>query len=749
MKLRRNDPWFALLALALLLSGQAASGGDQPGNLGGLTLVADGKPRAVLVLSQEAFAYQPDQGRRKSKRAPPANPLATEKEAAAEIQAYCQKISGAALPMVAAGDDLKGLAPIYVGSAADTRLAAAVNAKGSDPCAFALVVSPAQASIRGLSVEGTFCGVCELLEQLGVRWFWPGELGTVIPKSQTVVLPPQTTIQVPSFPSRHLSGIPADWERQLRGGGPRFPSAHGIRLGISRDRLFEDHPEFHALIDGHRSSKQLCLSNPELLKLTIESTKQFFRDNPQSDIIGMGANDGRGFCQCERCRALDAGDYDPFGHCESMSDRYVWFFNQVLAGIRDEFPSKQIGFYAYAAYCRPPRKVRPDPRIVPAVAMISLCRLHGMNNPVCPEKNYEQWIIQQWGKLVPEVYYRGYWFNLADPGLPFFMIRRIADEVPLGKRLNIAGWRTECNSNWAGAGPSLYLAYKLMWNHTQDAQVIVDDYCQKFFGPAAVPMGRYIDLMDRTVYEADHHAGSIWDMARVYAAPVRAQAAQWLDEAARAAAPGSPYAQRVAAFRKSFAFLQGFIDVMDGQAVHDFGRAKQGLERMIAVREELSSASPALISKKAHDYMDRYLTSTVTQGYARTTGGNRLLAALSDRWRFQIDPERVGEAIGWFDPSGNGGNWQTLCTSSRTWSDQGLRYYKGLAWYRQIVDIPAAAKGQRVFLWFGAIDEAAKVWVNGRSIGISPRARANSGLTGQLPKMCNLNCENRNNLLCQ
>ena len=34
-------------------------------------------------------------------------------------------------------------------------------------------------------------------------------------------------------------------------------------------------------------------------------------------------------------------------------------------------------------------------------------------------------------------------------------------------------------------------------------------------------------------------------------------------------------------------------------------------------------------------------------------------------------------------------------------------------------------------------------------IAQNARARANSGLTGQLPKMCNLNCENRNNLLCQ
>lgn len=66
-------------------------------------------------------------------------------------------------------------------------------------------------------------------------------------------------------------------------------------------------------------------------------------------------------------------------------------------------------------------------------------------------------------------------------------------------------------------------------------------------------------------------------------------------------------------------------------------------------------------------------------------------------------------------------NWQPIRTSSRTWSDQGLRYYKGLAWYRQTLDIPAEAQGRRVFLWFGAIDEAAKVWVNGRPIGISPK----------------------------
>ena len=719
MKTLRINQLVVLLTSFVLTAAQFVVASERPA--GGLALVKDGQPKAVLVLSKEAFNYQPEQGRRKVRKAQRLDPLAAEKEAASEIQLCCQKISGAALPIVAAGDDLKGLAPIYLGGAADAKWLDAVRAKGPDPGSFALVVTARQASIRGLSSQAAFYGACELLEQLGVRWFMPGELGTVMPKTKALVLREQTTIQVPSFSSRYLQGVDEGWEKHLRAGGPRFPSSHGIHLGVSRDKFFEQHPEYHALRDGKRSHSQLCISNPEVLKLATETTKQFFRDNPEADIIGMGANDGRGFCECPQCKALDAGDYDPFGHCESMTDRYVWFFNQVLQGIRDEFPTKRIGFYAYASYCRPPVKVKPDPKIVPAVAMISLCRMHGMNNPVCPEKSYEQWIIEQWGRRLPQVYYRGYWYNLADPGLPFFMIRRIAEEVPLGKRLNIAGWRTECNANWSGGSPSLYLAHKLMWNHTASAQAVVDDFCQKFLGPAAGPMRRYIDLMDKTVADADDHTGSIWDLALVYAAPVRAQAQRLLDEAAQAASADSLYAKRVEMFCKSFAFLEGFVDAMEGRVVHDWARAKRGLDQMIAVRTELTAASPPLMPKKAEDYMNRYLTSTITQGYARTTGGNRLLAALKDEWRFQIDPERVGEAIGWFSPAMIGGNWFGIHTSSRTWSDQGLRYYKGLAWYRQTVNIPAEAKGQRVFLWFGAIDEAAKVWVNGRPIGVSPK----------------------------
>jgi hypothetical protein len=57
-----------------------------------------------------------------------------------------------------------------------------------------------------------------------------------------------------------------------------------------------------------------------------------------------------------------------------------------------------------------------------------------------------------------------------------------------------------------------------------------------------------------------------------------------------------------------------------------------------------------------------------------------------------------------------------LRTLSGTWSDQGLRLYKGVAWYRTSVTLPPTHGGQ-VMLWFGAIDQDATVWVNGKEIG--------------------------------
>ena len=84
--------------------------------------------------------------------------------------------------------------------------------------------------IVGLSPEGTLFGIYELLEQIGVRWFMPGELGTVIPAAKTVIVA-RAGNGSGSIVCRALAQCRThfpEWGRHVRMGGPYFPPAHGI-----------------------------------------------------------------------------------------------------------------------------------------------------------------------------------------------------------------------------------------------------------------------------------------------------------------------------------------------------------------------------------------------------------------------------------------------------------------------------------------------------------------------------------------
>jgi hypothetical protein len=673
-------------------------------------LVEAGQARAALVLAVPAAD--------------------DEKLAAQALQTYIKRMSGVQLPIVNAGEDLW---PVLIGAAALRSLDEQTRQSGADPASFTLAVSDEGIALRGLSPEGTLFAAYELLEQLGVRWFMPGELGTVVPHAPTVRLANRVTVQSPSFPGRwHNGGVYfKEWGRHVRMGGPYFPSSHGIALG--KDATFDKHPEYYSLISGRRERHQLCVSNPEVVRLATEQVRAYFRAHPEQPWLGLGANDGSGFCECDPCRALDGGDYDPFSAEPSMTDRYVWFFNQILQGLGPDFADKKICFYAYHTYMRPPVKTRPDPRIVPALAAIALCRLHGPLNPVCPEKNYWLWLAKAWKQLVPEVYDRGYWFNLADPGFPFSTVSRLQIEIPAGRELGLAGWRVETANHWGSETPSLYLAAKLMWDSRASGPRLLDDFAERFFGPAALPMGQYLDLMDKALAQADYHTGCSWDLPHIYPASLRLQAEKLLNEAARQATapqPGmgesapdgslrTPYSQRVRVFRQTFETLQAFIRMMEAERALDFAPAYRQLKRLQELQAALIAYDPPMINPRLGPaYVQRFFAPAVMQGYGRTRGGQRMVAGLQDEWEFLLAPQGLDDILAvMLGSTGPGGNWQRLKTSSRSWSDQGLRYYKGAVLYRQAVTIPAAALGQRLRLWFAGVDERATVWVNGRLVG--------------------------------
>jgi len=584
-------------------------------------------------------------------------------------------------------------------------------------------------ALAGNSDEGTLFAAYEFLEQLGCRWYMPGDLGTVVPRRERVALPFQRRVRAPSFPSRHLQAVSGDlpWYRRQRLGGPYFPSCHGIPLEPPAD--FASEPELFALVDGERRQSQLCVSHPEVLERATAAVLRYFDEHPEAPWIGMGPNDGGGYCECDRCRALDAGEWDAHAAAISMTDRYVWLFNGILERIEDRYPDRRIGFYAYVAHKLPPRRRRPDPRVVPALAPITLCRIHGLDNPVCPDRSFYRQLMAEWGALLPEVYERGYYFNLADPGFPFSKVHAVRGETPYAHRAGIAGWRVECMPSWSADTPTLYVAARLMWDVDTDVDALLADFYDGFFGPAAAPMGEYLDSIDRAYRDCDCHAGSSHCLPRVFPDLWRAAAARRLDEAeSLAATPGSApsvYARRLGIFRMAHERLEAFLDMLRDRDHLDFAAAHEHLADLRARTDTMLDydlgveAARLLYPRSAHSYLDRFWTACVEQGYERTCGRGRLVAGLPEAWDFLVDPTGVGEASGWHRDGAIGGGWQPLHTTAATWSEQGLHYYKGAAWYRTRVDLPQAAAGDSLYLFFGGVDEKATVWLNGELAGES------------------------------
>ena len=85
---------------------------------------------------------------------------------------------------------------------------------------------------------------------------------------------------------------------------------------------------------------------------------------------------------------------------------------------------------------------------------------------------------------------------------------------------------------------------------------------------------------------------------------------------------------------------------------------------------------------------------------------------LTDAWRFRPDPEDRGVAEKWFSESFVDDDWAVLRAGLR-WEDQGFPDVDGFAWYRRCVRIPVEWKDKKVWLYFGGVNDAYTLYVNG------------------------------------
>ncbi len=423
----------------------------------------------------------------------PADAAPSQKYAAEELSAYVEKITGVKLPVVSGAASRQSVRIVL-----DPALGDGFRLKweGRD-----LVVSG--------GARGVLYGVYELLEAYGgVGWF--ASWHEVVPKADSFSVPAGLDrSERPAFEMREplwFDSFKGDFAARLRlnGNSQRIGVKHGghsHRFGgglgnchtfnrlMPPDEFFDKHPEYFSMIKGKRvkDHSQLCLTNPDVLRIVTERVLAAIRRDPTAKDFGVSQNDWHGFCECPACKAVDDEE-------ESHAGTMVRFVNAVAEAVEKEFPDKVVETLAYQYTRKPPKKTRLRRNVMPCLCTIEC----DFARPIATSP-YEQNVkfvkdIEGWAAQTDQLYIWDYTVNfrhyphafpnvdVLQDNIRFFRDNKVKSLFEQGGYQGRHAWMAELKT---------WLIAKWMWNPELPADDLIDRFFAGYFGKAA-PYARRI-----------------------------------------------------------------------------------------------------------------------------------------------------------------------------------------------------------------------------------------------------------------
>jgi hypothetical protein len=692
-----------MVRLAFALVALVAAAGSAPA----VDLVRGGKPIATIVSGSKPELKPAAKG----KKRPEAN--GGEAQATRLLVEWIKKITDTELPV--ADKPADGPA-IYVGKAA---VAAGLKLDDID-CptreGVRIVVEENRILIAGQNEPATLKAVCRFLELLGCRYFMDGTIGEVFPRSADLSVKPIIITEKPGLLERNPKGptwMGGYWKAWNGAGGENFGHAHSWGRYIPKG-TFEKHPEYFAMgADGKRKEGDwLCTSNAEARTMFADQVISVIKSGTKHP--SLSPPDGRGYCQCDQCKAQDdPKSIEPSSGTVSVTNRYVDFLDDVARRVVKECPDSVLSFYCYADYTQPPTVERKlSPNLCAVIAPIRYCRLHALGDPHCPSRKQQVDMVDGWAKVASRLGYYNYMYNLADATLPMCKFTPCRVEFPALADRHLSFMTIEVLSNWYLYGPQIYLSLRLAYDPKASAVDLFDDYCTKFYGPAAVPMKAYWLGIDEATLKLECHSGGFYGLAGVYTPEFCRACESRLLRAKEAAKDDKVYAERVAMH------AAGFDNVMDYQAIcnrmeaGEFEKAKGLYDGMVKRIEGLEAKGYAN-REYGTSYLKRFLSKTIDGGAAATAAPNKVLQVLPDQWRFSRDDKDQGEANGYPAADFDDSRWRKAATYSKTLSGQGIEE-NTILWYRTTFTVPE--KHEKLTLLFPEVDGIVTVYVNGQAL---------------------------------
>lgn len=470
--------------------------------------------------------------------------------AAERFQDYFRQISQVELPIVP--DETASPAIVF---SVDTSKFADLGRDG-----FVIFTSGDRLRIEGAASRGTLNGMYTLLESyLGCRKYSASV--EVVPQRETVVLPGRIYDRqspVITFRDAHYRGTNdqgyIDWHKLSHDSTGNKPDwgfwCHSFGQLLPADEYFAAHPEYFALVGGRRATTQPCLSQPEVLEIMCDNLAKAMAAKPEARYWSVSSNDNFGYCQCPQCAEVDSVEGSPTGSV-------IRFVNRVA----ERFPDKVISTLAYQYSRAAPRVTRPRENV-----NIMFCNIEcNRSEPIATDSTSASFRrdMEEWAALTDNILVWDYViqfknlvspfpnFHILQPNIQYFVDNHVVAMFEQGNR-EVGGEFADLRA---------YLIAKLMWNPLADADSLMNDFLNGYYGAGAGPHIReYIDRITENLIRSGRPLGIFGaptDAADSYLSPENlAEYEACFDRAEEAAAQDSVLLRRVRIARQPLRYAE-------------------------------------------------------------------------------------------------------------------------------------------------------------------------------------------------
>ncbi|MBN1553151.1 MAG: DUF4838 domain-containing protein [Phycisphaerae bacterium] len=575
--------------------------------------------------------------------------------------------------------------------------------------------------VWGGTPRGVMNGVYSLLEEdLDCRWYHRGAAS--IPKVSKLIFTPVIRSYAPRLEIRdpyYWDACDNDWALRNKtqripveyggdGGYPPGYDVHTYNKLVPREKYFQSHPEYFGMLRGKRSPVQLCLSNPDVLAISIQQVREVLRKYPHVDRIDVSPNDGRGYCECDACRAYNQK------HGNTQSASLLRFVNRIAEAIETEFPNVKVTTLAYLDTIQPPRNLKPRKNVIIRICTDSHAWGHCLE-PITATQKFQS-LMKAWAKTGAKMYVWDYTINFRHYALPMPNMYVVGQNIRWLTAHNAKGILQQGDYQGPGAARAplrCWVWARQLWNPKLDTKLLIHDFTYGYFGPAAEPMQAYYDLLwDMWIRNRDttmKNVGGQKPDAPFFTPEFAAQATE-LFKKAEQSTEDPVILKRVRLEKFALLYLKlsrgsGFVQGDDyGKMLDEFGR--------IAKENNITM----LWEAKRGDQVQEKIT--YWRNLEKSKNARLAVIPIGPECTFSPDPRNEGVAKKWFSVDCSDLEWSKIkCGLDGGWNQQGFKELTGVGWYRIRFAVPESLKQYKhVSLLVGAADEDAVLWLNGQKV---------------------------------